>query len=193
MPVAVAPAVDGLFDVPHDQQRVARAGEHVAQQLFYYAPLKPARVLKLIDQHVLVADACFLQNKIRVSCLQRLAQRACRTGEQRTVRFRQITQDNSLQRSHQLLVPAELDCQEERVVRLCQLLGNRRCLRHLLRAAELARHPAETVLGGHFLRLLHGPAQPLVRRFGIAVIALILHLACIQDRLQLLHPLVVLP
>ena len=116
MPVAVSPAVDGLLDIAHDEEGVAFARQQILQQLAYDAPLQAAGVLELVHQHVVVADACFLQDEIRVSFAQGFAERACRPRQQGAVRIRQIALDQGLERTHQLHIAAETDGQLERVI-----------------------------------------------------------------------------
>ena len=70
MPVSVSPTVNRLLDVTHDKQSVAFRRQHIHQQLTNDAPLQLARVLKLVHQHVMIADTCFLQNKIRIPLTQ---------------------------------------------------------------------------------------------------------------------------
>ena len=157
MPIAVSPSIDGLLDVAHDEQRVACAGKHVHQQPPDDAPLQLACVLKLIHQHVVVADTGFLQDELRITVPQRLTQRPCRPCQQRTIRLREVALDEVLQRTHQLHISAEPDGQREGVIFSSQRLSNRRRLTHQLVAAVFLAHTAETILRRHFLRCLNRP------------------------------------
>ena len=177
MPIAVSPPIDGLFDIAHDEESVSGTGKNVHQQSPDDAPLQPAGVLKLIHQHVVVADTGFLQDELRIAVSQRLTQRPCRLGEQRTVSLREVALDEVLQRTHQLHVSAEPDGQRQGVIPPSQRLSDRRCLPHQLVAAVFLAHAAETILRRHFLRRLDRPNQALVRGFRIAVIALCIRLA----------------
>ena len=170
MPVAVSPAVDGLLDVSDDEQRVPYSRQHIGHQLLDDAPLEHARVLELIDENMLVSDACFLEDKIRVTSLERTAEGACRLCEQRTVRLRQTALNQGLQRSHQLHVSTETDGQLNGVVQSsgsgCEFCGT--C--HRFGIAVLLTHASESVSGRYFLRISHTAGQSVVRTFGISVI-----------------------
>ena len=116
MPIAVSPAVDRLLDIAYDEQRVALARDEFLQQLLNHAPLQFARVLKLVHQHVMVADAYFLQDKIGIAAAQGAVQDARCAAEQRAVRFGKVALDDALQRGHQLHFITEGYRQVNRVV-----------------------------------------------------------------------------
>ena len=73
MPITITPTINRLFYISHYKNRIAYIGQYIPQQLTNNAPLKRTRILKLINQHMLKADTHFLQYKVRVSLLKRLA------------------------------------------------------------------------------------------------------------------------
>ena len=85
MPVAVAPAVDALLDVAHDEQGMPFACQHIGYQGAEHLPLERAGILELIYHDVLVADTGFLQYEVRVALFERIAQGVRCFREQHTV------------------------------------------------------------------------------------------------------------
>ena len=57
------------------------ARQHVHQQSTDHVPLETAGVLKLINEHMLVTNTRFLEDKVRVTLAERFAERAGSTGE----------------------------------------------------------------------------------------------------------------
>ena len=74
MPISVSPTVDRLLDIAYDQQGIAFARQHIHQQSLDHLPLQATRILEFIHQYMMVSDACFLQDKIRIAFFQGLAQ-----------------------------------------------------------------------------------------------------------------------
>ena len=82
-PVAVAPAVDALLDVAHEQSLAARS-EFLEEQLLEVLPLHAARVLKLVDHHVVDEGAYLLEDEGCIAALYHLAEKGRRGTERET-------------------------------------------------------------------------------------------------------------
>ena len=123
--------------------------------------------------------------------MERLGQGTGRTRQKSTVRFREITLDEGLQRGHELHIPAETDRQLKRVVARTNLLRQSRCTRHLIGIAIFVCHAAETVLSRNLIRRIYRSFEPIVRCPSIPVIRL--GLPRKQDMLQFGYLLIVRP
>ena len=218
MPVPVSPSIDRLFDISDDEQRISFGSQHILQQLSDYAPLELTGILEFVYQHMAVSDTGFLQDKIRIASLKRIAQRACCTGEKGAVRFRQIALYQRLQRGHQFHIAAKTDGQLQRVIVPCQFarqLGSAYgVFHHLLRQFGpfagfgirklVLRQSAETVFRRCLVWRLQCPAEAVTGvvdilhmrqglRHNAAGTNQPFRMDTVQDRRQLVQPFILRP
>ena len=168
MPVSVAPAVDRLLDVTDDEQGVSFARQHVLQQAIDDRPLQLTRVLELIHQHVVITDAGFLEDEVRIAVPQCVAEDTRRTTEQGAVVLLKVPQDDLLQGTHQLHLMAQRDGQMDGEIECTATTGqfgqlNRHfgdVRRHVFPSAVLrllplsVRQSAEEIVFGCLLRVI---------------------------------------
>ena len=74
VPIAVAPAVNALFYIAHNEYGLSPGGENLLQQRQEHLPLQFACVLELIYHDVAIADTDFFQYEIGVTGFEGIAQ-----------------------------------------------------------------------------------------------------------------------
>ena len=172
MPIAVSPAIDRLFDIAYDENGVSRSCQHILYQLTDDAPLETAGILELIHENMMIANTCFLQDKIRISCPKRFAERTGCLRQEGTIGFAQIAMDECLQRCHQLHIAAETKRELEGVVGTRYFLRQFGSLQHLIGVAAFLAYAPETVFCRHLFRRIDTSLEPLVGEIRIAVVFL---------------------